>query len=120
MKDSKTVLLGYEKSSERGDINFLDTSEPKITDFYFNKFVGGIGGIGVFQNGRYVLVADKKGYFSNVDMFKGPNIEDIKDKTFKTPHEGMLCMSLSPSETKAVCGMSDKKCIVVDLQKSKK
>ena len=26
LKDSKTIILGYDKSSERGDVNFIDMS----------------------------------------------------------------------------------------------
>lgn len=48
LKDNKTIILGYDKTSERGDINFADTSEPKISDFYYNKLNGGLGGLACF------------------------------------------------------------------------
>lgn len=74
-------MLGYDKSSERGDINFIDTSEPKINDFYYNKLQGGFGGAAVFKDGRYIIVSDKKGNFTFIDVLQGPNIDDIKNKT---------------------------------------
>lgn len=48
LKDNKNIILGYDKTSERGDINFIDSSEPKISDFYYNKLQGGLGGISCF------------------------------------------------------------------------
>lgn len=85
LRDSKTVILGYDKSSERGDINFIDLSEPKVNDFYYNKLQAGMGGLAVFKDGRFIIVADKKGGFTFIDMFQGPNIDDIKNKSIQTP-----------------------------------
>jgi hypothetical protein len=48
LKDNKTIILGYDKTSERGDINFIDVCEPKISDFYYNKLIGGLGGLSCF------------------------------------------------------------------------
>ena len=64
----------------------MDCSEPKINDFYYNKLNGGMGGIACFQDGRFVLVADKKGVFSYVDLAKGPDIEDIKSASVQTAY----------------------------------
>jgi hypothetical protein len=97
LKDSKTIILGYDKSSERGDINFIDMSEPKVNDFYYNKLQGGMGGLTVFKDGRFIIVADKKGGFTFIDMFQGPNIDDIKNKSIETPYEGVLDLALSPA-----------------------
>jgi hypothetical protein len=80
LRDCKTVVLGYDKSSERGDINFIDVAEPKINDFYYNKLQGGMGGLACFRDGRHIIVADKKGNFTFIDMSQGPNIDDIKNK----------------------------------------
>ena len=119
LKDNKTVILGYEKTAERGDINFLDCSEPKISDFYYNKLNGGMGGIGCFQDGRFVLVADKKGVFAYVDLAKGPNIDDIKAASVQTAFEGSMDLSLSPNETKVAVGMGDNRCMVLDIGKAR-
>jgi hypothetical protein len=86
LKDNKNVVLGYDKTSERGDINFIDASEPKISDFYYNKLQGGLGGLSCFEDGRFILAADKKGVFAYVDLSKGPNIDDIKANSVQTPH----------------------------------
>jgi hypothetical protein len=119
LKDNKNIILGYDKTSERGDINFIDAAEPKISDFYYNKLQGGLGGISCFQDGRFILAADKKGIFTYVDLSKGPNIEDIKANSIQTQWEGALDISLSPSQNKIVCGMSDNKCFVLDIIKDK-
>ena len=117
LKDSKNIILGYDKTSERGDINFADASEPKISDFYYNKLQGGLGGIACLDDGRYVIVADKKGVFAWVDLSKGPNIDDIKANSMQTTFEGVLDISLSPFQTKLACGMSENKCLILDLGK---
>jgi len=44
-----------------------------------------MGGLAVFRDGRYIIVADKKGGFTFIDMFQGPNIDDIKNKSIETP-----------------------------------
>jgi len=119
LKDSKNIILGYDKTSERGDINFADASEPKISDFYYNKLTGGLGGIACFDDGRYVIVADKKGVFAWVDLSKGPNIDDIKANSMQTNFEGVLDISLSPFQTKLACGNSENKCLILDLGKEK-
>lgn len=119
LKDNKNVVLGYDKTSERGDINFIDASEPKISDFYYNKLQGGLGGLSCFEDGRFILAADKKGVFAYVDLSKGPNIDDIKANSVQTTHEGVLDICLSPFQTKVVCGMSDNKCLIIDLGKDK-
>ncbi len=75
-----------------------------------------MGGLAVFRDGRYIIVADKKGGFTFIDMFQGPNIDDIKNKSIETPLEGVLDMVLSPSETKAALGMTDKKCLIIDIE----
>lgn len=119
LKDNKTIILGYDKTSERGDINFIDAAEPKISEFYYNKLQGGLGGLACFEDGRYVLAADKKGVFTYVDMSKGPNIDDIKNSSSTTPLDGVLDISLSPSQTKLACGMADNKCLIVDIGKER-
>lgn len=48
LKDSKMIVLGYDKQAQRGDINFIDASEPKVKDFFYNKLDGGVGGIQCF------------------------------------------------------------------------
>lgn len=75
-----------------------------------------MGGLAVFRDGRYIIVADKKGGFTFIDMFQGPNIDDIKNKSIETPLEGVLDMVLSPSETKVALGMTDKKCLIIDIE----
>lgn len=80
LKDSKMIVLGYDKQAERGDINFIDASEPKVKDFFYNKLDGGVGGIQCFEDGRTILIADKKGMFSYIDLFKELNLNDIEDK----------------------------------------
>lgn len=119
LKDSKMIILGYDKTSERGDINFADSSEPKISDFYYNKLQSGLGGIACLDDGRYVIAADKKGVFAWIDLSKGPNIDDIKANSLQTNFEGVLDISLSPFQTKLACGMSDNKCLILDLGKEK-
>ena len=84
LKDNKTIVLGYDKTSERGDINFADASEPKIDDFYYNKLQSGLGGIACMNDGRFLLAADKKGWFAWVDRSKGPNIDDIRANSIQT------------------------------------
>jgi hypothetical protein len=39
-----------------------------------------MGGLACFRDGRYIIVADKKGNFTFIDMSQGPNIDDIKNK----------------------------------------
>jgi hypothetical protein len=56
-----------------------------------------MGGLSVFRDGRFILVADKKGGFTFIDMFQGPNIDDIKNKSIETPYEGVLDLALSPA-----------------------
>jgi WD40 repeat protein len=119
LKDNKNIILGYDKTSERGDINFIDTSEPKISDFYYNKLQGGLGGISCFEDGRFVIAADKKGVFAFVDLSKGPNIDDIKANSIQTIFEGVLDISLSPFQTKLACGMTENKCFILDLGKER-
>lgn len=80
LRDSKMIVLGYDKQTERGDINFIDAGEPKVKDFFYNKLVGGVGGIECFQDGRNILIADKKGMFSYIDLFKALNLGDIEEK----------------------------------------
>lgn len=72
-------------------------SEPKINDFYYNKLQGGMGGLACFKEGRFIIVADKKGNFTFIDLFQGPNIDDIKNKNIETQYEGVLSICLSPS-----------------------
>lgn len=79
LKDSKMVILGYDKQLQRGDINFIDTSQGKVKDFFYNRLGGGVGGIQCFKNGRHILIADKKGMFSFIDMFK-IDLNDIDSK----------------------------------------
>ena len=75
--------------------------------------------MGCFQDGRFVLVADKKGVFAYVDLAKGPNIDDIKAASLQTPFEGAMDMSLSPNETKLAVGMGDNRCLVLDIGKDR-
>ncbi len=117
LKDNKTIILGYDKTSERGDINFLDAAEPKINGIYYNKLQLGFGGLSVFEDGRYIIVADKKGVFTFVDLSKGPNIDDIKDNSIQTTLYGVLDICLSPSQSLVACGMSDNKCYILDIVK---
>ena len=69
------------------------------------------------NDGRYVIAADKKGVFALVDLSKGPNIEDIKKLSLQTNFEGILDISISPFQTKLACGMSENKCLILDLGK---
>lgn len=115
LKDSKMIVLGYDKQSERGDINLIDVGEPKIKDFFYNKLAGGIGGIQCFGDGKSILIADRKGMFSYINVFTVPDLHDIEAKRVETSIDGILDMSLSPSETKVACGLADKKCIVIDI-----
>ena len=69
------------------------------------------------DDGRFLLAADKKGAFAWVDLSKGPNIDDIKGSSMQTNFEGVLDISLAPSQTKLACGMADNHCILLDLGK---
>lgn len=89
----------------------------KNRDFYYNKLSTGVGGIQCFDDGRNILIADKKGVFSFIDMFKELNYNDIENKRINTDIDGVLDISLSPSQTKIVCGLSDKRCVVLDIEK---
>lgn len=73
LKDSNHIILGYDKQTDRGDINFLSVNELKPMDFYYNKLAIGIGGIECFKNGRTILISDKKGMFFYIDIFKTLN-----------------------------------------------
>lgn len=77
LKDSNYVVLGYDKQTDRGDINFIAVNELKNKDFYYNKLSTGVGGIQCFEDGRNILIADKKGVFSFIDLFKELNYADI-------------------------------------------
>lgn len=120
LKDSNFVVIGYDKQTERGDINFISVNELKNRDFYYNKMNTGIGGIQLFDDGRNILIADKKGVFSFIDMFKELNYTDIENKRIITGIDGVLDVSLSPSQSKIVCGLVDKKCVVLDIEKERK
>lgn len=74
-----------------------------------------MGGLAVFRDGRYIIIADKKGSFTFIDMFQGPNIDDIKNRSLETPYEGVMDLSLSPSETKLALGLNDKRCLIIDI-----
>lgn len=80
LKDSKMIVLGYDKQAQRGDINFIDTSEPKIKDFFYNKLDGGVGGVQCFEDGKTILIADRRGMFSYIDLFKDLNLNDIEQQ----------------------------------------
>ena len=69
------------------------------------------------DDGRYLLVADKKGTFAWVDLSKGPNIDDIKASSMETSFQSVLDISISPSQTKLACGTSDNRCFILDLGK---
>lgn len=58
--------------------------------------------------------------FSYIDLFKELNLNDIEDKRVQTGIDGILDVSLAPAQTKVVCGLADKKCIVCDIEKQKK
>ena len=120
LRDSKMVVLGYDKQSERGDINFIDVSEPQVKDFFYNKLAGGVGGIQCFRNGHDILIADRKGMFSYIDLFKSLDLNDIEDKKVITSLDGVLDVALGPAETKIVCGLTDKKCVVLDIEKERR
>lgn len=81
---------------------------------------GGVGGIQCFDDGKTILIADRKGMFSYIDLFKELNLNDIEDKRVETGIDGILDVSLAPAQTKIVCGLADKKCIVCDIEKQKK
>ena len=115
LKDSNYVILGYDKQTDRGDINFISVSELKNKDFYYNKLNTGVGGIQCFEDGRNILIADKKGTFSYIDMFKELNYNDIDDKRIETGIEGIMDFSLGPKQNKIVCGLADRKCVVFDI-----
>ena len=63
------------------------------------------------------MIADRKGMFSYIDLFKALNLNDIEEKRIETSIDGILDLSLSPSQTKVACGLSDKRCIVIDIEK---
>lgn len=48
LKDSNYVILGYDKQTDRGDINFIAVNELSNKDFYYNRLATGIGGIQCF------------------------------------------------------------------------
>ena len=54
-----------------------------------------------------------------MDLSKGPNIDDIKANSVQTAYEGVLDICLSPFQTKVICGMSDNKCLIIDIGKDK-
>ena len=58
---------------------------------------GGIGGIACFQNGYNIMIADRKGMFSYIDLFQALNLNDIKDKAIQTSLDGVLDISLGPA-----------------------
>ena len=78
-----------------------------------------MGGLACFRDGRYIIVADKKGNFTMIDIFRGPDIEDIRNRTIETPYEGVQSLSLSPAENKVALGLNDKRCIVIDIETQK-
>ena len=66
-----------------------------------------------------MLVADKKGIFAYVDLAKGPNIDDIKANSIQTNFEGVLDICLAPFQSKLACGMSDNRCLLLDIGKNR-
>lgn len=77
LKDSNYIILGYDKQTDRGDINFISVNELKPKEFYYNKLATGVGGIQCFDNGRTILISDKKGTFFYIDTFKELNHTEI-------------------------------------------
>lgn len=120
LKDSNFVVLGYDKQTDRGDINFIAVNELKNREFYYNKLSTGVGGIQCFDDGRNILIADKKGVFSFIEMLKELNHSDIDGKKIETGIDGILDISLGPAQNKVVCGLADKKCVVLDIEKERK
>lgn len=100
LKDNKNIVLGYDKTSERGDINFIDASEPKISDFYYNKLQGGLGGLSCFEDGRFILAADKKGIFAYVDLSKGQISMTLRPIVCKQFIKAFLISAYLPSKPK--------------------
>ncbi len=76
---------------------------------------GGLGGIGCFEDAQKIMIADRKGAFTFIDLVKALNIEDIKSKVINTDLDGVMDFSIAPSQTKVVCGLSDKRCVVIDI-----
>lgn len=55
-----------------------------------------MGGIATYQDGRKILIADRKGKFTWIDVVT-KNLDEIKDKAVSTDIEGIIDVSLSPS-----------------------
>jgi hypothetical protein len=96
LKSSNEVVVGYNRP-DRGDINFIDSSKPRVIEFYFKELTGGLGGVAPLQDGRNIIIADRKGKFTHIDVAT-KNLNDVKEKNVKqTDVEGIIDMSLSPS-----------------------
>lgn len=114
LKSSQEVVVAYNRP-DRGDINFIDASKPRVVEFYFKELSGGLGGVAPMQDGRNVIIADRKGKFTHIDVVT-KNLTEIKDKNAKnTEVEGVIDIALAPSETRLVCGSKDKLIIIFEL-----
>ena len=67
MKSGKEVVVGYNRP-DRGDINFIEPDKPRVGEFYYKELPGGLGGIATYQDGRKVMIADRKGKFTWIDV----------------------------------------------------
>lgn len=107
--------MGYGRP-DRGDINFIDSSKPRVVEFFYKELTGGLGGLAPYQDGKRVMIADRKGKFTWIDVVT-KDLKEINDKARNTEIEGILDISLSPGETKLACGTKDKIILIFDLEK---
>lgn len=63
------------------------------------------------------MIADKKGSFSFIEMLKDLDHNDIAGKKIDTGIDGVLDVGLGPAQNKIVCGLADKRCVVLDIEK---
>lgn len=53
-------------------------------------------------------------------MLKELNHSDIDGKKIETGIDGILDISLGPAQNKVACGLADKRCVVLDIEKERK
>ena len=95
LKSGKEIVVGYNRP-DRGDINFIEPSTPRVIEFYYKELTLGLGGIAAYQDGRRIMIADRKGRFTWIDVVT-KDLNDIKAKIVATAAEGIVDISLSPS-----------------------
>lgn len=82
LKSSKEVVVGYDRP-DRGDINFIDSSKPRVVEFFYKDLSGGLGGLAPLQDGKKVMIADRKGKFTWIDVVT-KDLKEINDKAKNT------------------------------------